>query len=275
MRPKNTTTEATSAADSTANERSGIPTATGAGAPTAFDSTNTSSTPAVGQSITLMREANALAPQQLEERRLIHRDASVRKESDAFREIRTRLLALGGNLNFVTLITAVSPGGGGSFVARNLAAAFALEESKTSLLIDCNLRYPEQHAALGVDPTNGGLIDFLEHPSPGIRPMIYHTGIPRMRLIPAGKSRENISEYFSSFRMRATIDSLRCHYRDRYLFLDGPATKGSPDARILADLADFVVVVAGYGRDTPKAINQAVANFDPEKLAGVVLNHVP
>lgn len=273
-RSKNTTTEA--AADNTANEHLGIiPTGAGGGTPRPLDSANVTSTPAAGQSITRMHEANALAPQQLEQRRLIHREASVRRESDAFREIRTRLLALGGNLNFVTLITAVSPGGGGSFVARNLAVAFALEESKTSLLIDCNLRYPQQHAALGVDPANGGLIDFLEHPSPGIRPMIYHTGVPRLRLIPAGRSRESLSEYFSSFRMRATVDSLRSHYRDRYLFLDGPATKGSPDARILADLADFVVVVAGYGRDTPKAINQAVANFDPEKLAGVVLNHAP
>ena len=45
--------------------------------------------------------------------------------------------------------------------------------------------------------------------------------------------------------------------------------KGSPDARILADLADFVVLVAGYGRDTPSTIAQAAANFDPAKFAGV------
>lgn len=224
-------------------------------------------------SIARMTEPGMLAPQQLGQRRLIHRDPSVRQQSDAFREIRTRLLGLAGEQNFVTLLVAVSPRSGCSFVARNLAAAFAFDEAKTSLLIDCNLRYPEQHKALGVDPSEGGLIDFLEHPSSGIKPMIYHTGIPRVRLIPAGQPRENSGEYFSSFRMRAVIDSLRCRYPDRYIFLDGPAIKGSPDARILSDLADFVVVVAGYGRDTPKAINQAVANFDPEKLAGVVLNH--
>ncbi len=226
-------------------------------------------------SIALMAEPGTLAAQQLGERRLIHRDASVREQSDAFRGIRTRLLGLAGAENFVTLVVAVSPRSGSSFVARNLAAAFALDEAKTSLLIDCNLRYPEQHKALGVDPHSGGLIDFLEHPSHGIKPMIYHTGIPRMRLIPAGKARENSGEYFSSFSMRAVIDSLRCRYLDRYIFLDGPAIKGSPDARILSELADFVVVVAGYGRDTPQAISQAVANFAPEKLAGVVLNHAP
>lgn len=228
-----------------------------------------------GQSIARMAEANALMPHQLEARQLIHREESVRRQSDAFREIRTRLLALGGEQNFVTLVAAVSPRSGASFVARNLATAFAFDDTKTSLLIDCNLRYATQHKALHVNPEHGGLIDFLEHPSMGIKSVLYHTGIPRMRLIPAGKSREDGGEYFSSFRMRAALDSLRCRYADRYIFLDGPAIKGSPDARILSDLADFVVVVAGYGRDTPKAITQAASNFDPGKVAGVVFNHAP
>ncbi len=231
---------------------------------------------APGHSIARMAEpGRELAPLQLEERRLIHREDSVRRQSDAFREIRTRLLSIAGRQNFVTLVVSVSPRSGGSFVTRNLAAAFAFDEAKTSLLIDCNMRYPSQHKALGVEPSSGGLIDFLEQPSMGIEPVLYHTGIPRLRLIPAGRARENSGEYFSSFRMSTMLDSLRCRYPDRYLFLDGPAIKGSPDARILSDLADFVVVVAGYGRDTPAAISQAVTNFDPEKMAGVVFNHVP
>ncbi|MHA6203869.1 polysaccharide biosynthesis protein [Dyella soli] len=232
--------------------------------------------PVTGHSIARMSDGGGeLVPLQLEERRLIHREESVRRQSDAFREIRTRLLGIAGQQNFVTLVVSVSPRSGGSFVARNLAAAFAFDEAKTSLLIDCNLRYPSQHKALGVEPAAGGLIDFLEQPTLGIEPVLYRTGIARLRLIPAGKARENSGEYFSSFRMSTMLDSLRCRYPDRYLFLDGPAIKGSPDARILSDLADFVVVVAGYGRDTPAAIGQAVTNFDPEKMAGVVFNHMP
>jgi len=229
-----------------------------------------------GHSIARMREGgDSLAPIDCERKRLIHREESAREQSDAFRGIRTRLLEMSGEHNFVTLVVSVSPGSGGSFVSRNLATAFAFDESKTSLLVDCNLRYPNQHRAFGVEPRTGGLIDFLEHPSRGIASIMYPTGVPRLRLIPAGKARENSGEYFSSFRMRAVLDSLRCRYSDRYLFLDGPPVKGSPDARILADLADFVVVVAGYGRDTPASINQAVANFDPAKLAGVVFNQSP
>lgn len=227
------------------------------------------------RSIARIVEPNVLAPVALEERRLIHREESVRRQADAFREIRTRLLALGGDQNFVTMVAPISPRSGGSFVARNLAAAFAFDEARTALLIDCDLRHPSQHTELRVDPVEGGLIDYLDHPARGVEKILYHTGIPRLRLIPCGRQREMSGEYFSSFRMRAMLDSLRSRYPDRYLFLDGPAVKGSPDARILADLVDFVVLVAGSGRDTPASIQKVVENFDSNKLAGIVLNELP
>jgi protein-tyrosine kinase len=227
------------------------------------------------RSIARIVEPNALTTRTLEERRLIHRDESARPQTDAFREIRTRLLSLGGANNFVTMVAPISHRSGGSFVARNLAAAFALDEAKTALLIDCDLRHGSQQSALGVKASEGGLIDYLEHPALGVEKIFYHTGIPRLRLIPSGRQREMSAEYFSSFRMRAVIDSLRSRYSDRYLFLDSPAVKGSPDARILADLADFVVLVVGYGRDTPNTINRALENFDPNKIAGIVFNEMP
>ncbi len=227
------------------------------------------------RSIARIVEPYALTRRVLEERRLIHPEESVRTQADAFREIRTRLLALGGDNNFITMVAPISPRSGGSFVARNLAAAFAFDEAKTALLIDCNLRNASQQKALDVDARNGGLIDYLEHPALGVEKILYHTGIPRLRLIPSGRQREMGGEYFSSFRMRAMLDSLRSRYSDRYLFLDGPAVKGSPDARILAELADFVVLVTGSGRDTPSLIRKHVADFDPNKLAGVVINQLP
>ena len=227
------------------------------------------------RSIARIVEPYALTRRVLEERRLIHPEESVRKQADSFREIRTRLLALGGEHNFITMVAPISPRSGGSFVARNLAAAFAFDEAKTALLIDCNLRNPSQHKALGVDAPDGGLIDYLEHPALGVERILHHTGVPRLRLIPSGRQREMGGEYFSSFRMRAMLDSLRSRYPDRYIFLDGPAVKGSPDARILAELADFVVLVTGSGRDTPSLIRKHVADFDQHKLAGVVINQLP
>ena len=55
-------------------------------------------------------------------------------------------------------------------------------------------------------------------------------------------------------------------------FLDGPPIKGSPDARILSELADFVILVAGYGLDTPETISKSAGLFEPSKFAGFVFN---
>lgn len=229
----------------------------------------------VRQSTDMLDAPTALTIRELEDRRVIHRNDSSRKQADAFRELRTRLLALGGSQNFVTLIAPVSPGCGGSFVARNLAAAFAFDDSKSALLVDCDALHPAQQTALRVDASRGELIDYLDERQPDLASIIYPTGVPRLGLIPSGSLREITGEAFSSLRMRTLVDSLRSRYPDRYLVLDSPSALGSPDARILSELADLVVLVAGYGKVTPEQVDKAAASFAPDKLAGVVFNHIP
>lgn len=221
-----------------------------------------------------------LTTRELEERRLIHRQESGRRHADAFRELRTRLLSLSGRSyaeggNFVTLVAPVRPGGGGSYVARNLAAAFAFDETRQALLIDCDAMHPAQHEALGVGGERGGLIDYLENPALPLEDVIYSTGVPRLQLIPSGRIRETPGESFSSLRMRAAIDALRAAQPNRQILLDGSPVQGSPDARILSDLADLVVLVVGEGQVASDAIDKAVASFPPEKFAGVVFNRRP
>jgi protein-tyrosine kinase len=213
-----------------------------------------------------------LSPRALEERRLIHRQDSVRIQADAFRDLRTRLLNLRGNQNFVTLVAPVGHASGGSFVARNLALAFAFDEAKTALLVDCDALHPSQHLALAAGSDNCGLMDYLGGSINSLEDIQYPTGIPRLQLIPNGSVREIAGEYFTSARARTMIDSLRSADPDRYIILDAPSALNSPDARILSDLADVVVLVAGYGKVTLDAIDKAAANFDPAKLAGIVFN---
>lgn len=225
-----------------------------------------------GRKIARICDRTQLTPAQMQERALVCRTPPSKPQIDAFREVRTRLLAIAGDLNITTLVAPVSRGSGASFIARNLAATFAFDEAKSALLLDCDLFQPSQHTTLRIDASRGGLVDYLENPDLRIADVLYETGIARLRMIPAGMSPQLGVEYFTSFRMRLMLDSLRGRYPDRYLFLDSPPVRGAPDARILADLSDVVVLVAGYGRDSPAAIAQAAANFDPAKFAGVVFN---
>src|SRR5215813_8639534 len=82
------------------------------------------------------------------------------EQLDSFRELRTRLLVHASALglrHFTTLVVSTSNGSGASFVARNLAAAFTLQEGTIAALVDCDFRNPTQHAVLTGRPDEDGL----------------------------------------------------------------------------------------------------------------------
>ncbi len=224
--------------------------------------------------IATMKEPNALPQELLKKNRIIFPEMQSRQVANAFREIRTKLLRQLQGQNFVTMVTSVSARGGGSFIALNLAAAFAFDDSKTALLVDCNLRDPSQHNLIGAEPEYG-LIDYLENPELVAEKIIYPSGIHRLRVIPVGRRRENVAEYFTSLRMRNLIDSVQERYSDRYIILDAPPVGESVDARILADLCDLVVVVVDYGKVTESQVMAAVDAVGKDKLAGILLNKDP
>ncbi len=198
------------------------------------------------------------------------------QQFEAFRELRTRLMLMAAGVglkHFTTMVVGLSEGAGASFVARNLAAAFTLQQ-RIALLVDCNFRNATQREALGPGDDVDGLFDFLGEPEPPVARLIRPTAIPGLHVIPAGSSRTALAhprrEDFSSMPMRTLMSRLRDE--PCYVVLDGPPVRGSPDARILSDLADFVVLVVGYGRTSASDIAKAAAVFDRTKFAGVVFN---
>jgi len=202
---------------------------------------------------------------------------------ESFRELRTRLTltaADAGLRHFTTLVVPVAGGSGASFVARNLAASFTLQEGTIAVLVDCDFRNPTQHAVMMERPTDEGLSDYLEWPyTPAermmaVRRLILPTSIPGLHLIPAGRCEAiragRPREYFTSSAMKLLMTDLRAE--PCFVVLDGPAVTGSPDARILSDFADLIILVVGYARSTPVAVAEAAALFDPKKLAGIVFD---
>ncbi len=203
----------------------------------------------------------------------IPKGMAAEDQFDQFREVRTRLEAMAASFDlryFTTLVVSMTPGAGVSFVARNLAAAFTLQGRRAAVLMDCNVRNPTQHLALGSRPDGGGLFDYLTDPTERIEHLICPTAIAGLHLIPAGHPSSRFREYFSSPAMRLVMSELR--NEPSCVFMDGPPALGSPDARILSEFADFVVLVVGYGRGKPDEIAQAAALFDPAKFAGAIFN---
>lgn len=225
----------------------------------------------ISKQIVRMQEPRQLTPADMDERRIIYPDSSNTRLVNHFRNLRTKLLERSGGNNFTLVVTGAKPGAGSSFVALNLAAAFAFDHAKTALIIDCNLRKPALHSTLDIIP-EAGLTDFLDDPDFDISRTLYPTGIPRLRLIPAGSRRETPSEFFTSFRMRQFVQAVRRRYPDRFIVLDTASISESPDARILTELCDYAMLVVPHAGMTASAAEQAASALDPEKFVGAVLN---
>ena len=225
----------------------------------------------LSKQIVRMQEPRRLTPDDLDDRRIIYPESSNRALVNKFRDLRTKLLEVSGGNNFTLVVSGASEGAGSSFVALNLAAAFAFDQAKTALIIDCNLREPSLHTVLDVMPETG-LTDFLDDPDYDIGRILYPTGIPRLRLIPAGSRRETPAEFFTSFRMKQFLQAIRRRYPDRFIVLDTAPISESPDARILTELCDYGMLVVPHGRITPTTAEQAATAFNPEKFVGAIIN---
>jgi protein-tyrosine kinase len=227
-----------------------------------------------GQAIARMNEGEMLAPEGYEQRRLIHARQHDYRQIDLVRELRTHVLTRTSHPNPVVMVTGVGARCGVSYVARNLAASIALDEERTALLIDCNLRRPSLGEAFSLAPDAPGLIDVFGGREASLAGVIHSTGVPRLRLIPAGQGGGRWIEFFASLRMRALMLELRDRYDDRFLVLDAPPVLGSPDARMLAEHADLVILVVGEASHRAETIRRAAAALPPERLAGMVFNHL-
>jgi Mrp family chromosome partitioning ATPase len=225
------------------------------------------------EEIRRMTEVSRLSYSEMENLGMIHPGMRQVETLNAFRELRTKVYqAAAGRGNVVVLVTSLCPGGGSSFVSLNLGAAIALDESRTSILVDCNVYDPSLHRLLPVEP-DFGLADYLEDISLDVKDVIYATGVRRLRLIPAGSRRAQGTEYFTSGRMRRFVQELRTRYRDRHIIIDAASVSTNADARILSELCDFVLLVVPNGRLTSSQIAAGVETIAPEKLLGVVFNN--
>lgn len=219
-----------------------------------------------------MADIPALTRAELDEAKILHSGMVNTKLLNAFRELRTKIYQdINTEENFILMISSVAPEGGSSFVSLNLAASIALDRSKTSIVIDCNVYSPSVQNLFPIEPSYG-LTDYLDNITLEPEDIIYSSGVKRLRLIPAGKQQEHGVELFTSSRMKRLLSELKSRYKDRNIILDAPSLSSSADARILSELCDYVVLVVPYGKLTGSQLKSAIGAIDKEKLIGVVFN---
>lgn len=214
-----------------------------------------------------------LSEKQLAEKGIIFPRMRDKSLLNGYRNLRTKLLADSESGNFVTMVTPLVPDDKQvSLISANLAATFAFDEGKTSLLVEGNIYSSELSALFDLDASVTGLIECIESEELPISGALHETGIPRLRFLPRGKARVGSGEVFTSDHMKSVMTEIKERYPERYPIINAPSVVNSADARILLDLCDRVLLVVPYGLSTKEDLKAAAHIIGREKLAGIVLS---
>jgi capsular exopolysaccharide synthesis family protein len=206
-------------------------------------------------------------------------------EADAYRNLRASLIGSSARHGPIVtlLVTSAKAGEGKSTTALNLAATCARAGERT-LLLDVDLRRPSLRDVFhrqddrlarneDKDPEAAevGLVDVIRGDLPWQRTVV-RTDLPNLDFIPTGDTRDIPIEVLGTVELRQLLIALAHHY-DRVI-LDGPATLGLPDCRMLGPFVDAALLVVRSGAHGLRPLKRAKSFLEQSNvaIAGVVFN---
>jgi exopolysaccharide transport family protein len=192
--------------------------------------------------------------------------------TESFRTLRAALLfsRLGNKVQIVA-ITSSLPGEGKTTTSLCLARTAALAGTRV-LLIDCDLRQQALSTGLRTEPEIG-LLEVLNG-TVSFREAVVADSKSNAQILPLSKSAYTPKDVFNAPTMKQLLTELRNAYD--LIILDTAPVLPIADTRVLAPLADAVVVLARWRKTPRKAIGQTLSmlNFVGAHIAGVALTQV-
>ncbi len=166
------------------------------------------------------------------------------------------------------LITSCMQGEGKSVIAANLAISLAKHSRARTLLIDGDLRKPNVHRLLGFDDRSG-IATWWTADVPPQQLLRRADGLP-LWVLPAGRLQEQPLEILQSQRFSDLLDQLSPGFE--WVIVDSPPCSPLADAAVWASLTDAARFVVRENYTSTKVLTKTLESFDPQKLAGIVVN---
>lgn len=192
--------------------------------------------------------------------------------SESFRSLRTYIRQLGllkAGGGQVLLFTSAEGGEGKTTVLSNLAVSF-VQDGKKVAVVDCNLRHPGLHTVFEVEGSHG-LAAYLSGMEEA-KDIAVFGNLANLAVIPAGITGISPPDLLGSERMTALLEELRASFD--LILLDTPQAVEYSDARILAPMADGIIIVARHGRSKREAIRKLKTLMEQtgSKILGIAMN---
>ncbi|MFP4055889.1 MAG: CpsD/CapB family tyrosine-protein kinase [Candidatus Brocadiia bacterium] len=189
--------------------------------------------------------------------------------TESFRRLKAMIRGLPGGDKLRTItMTSAGKGEGKSTTALNLAVAMCQDFDSRIAIVDADLRRPRVHRLLGMTPRRG-LSDVL---SGEVVPedVLITNSIPRLTILPGGRSSKSPAEMLASPRMRQLVEELKSRFD--FIIFDTPPVLTVADAIVMGPLTDGVILVIQAGKVRKKPIQRAVELLHNSKILGFVLN---
>jgi len=195
---------------------------------------------------------------------------SQQAAAEQYRIIRTKILHSLTKPK-VVLVSSVSSGDGKTVTAINVAAALALKQDASVLLIDCDLRRPRISEALGI-PASPGLSDVLAGRAAVEAAVVQAEQFPNLFILPTTAAEDDGAELLDSARWPSLLKQARAQFS--HVICDAPPVASVADYELLQMSCDSLILVARPGHTDRSAFLAALENIAPARLLGVVLNDV-
>jgi capsular exopolysaccharide synthesis family protein len=192
---------------------------------------------------------------------------------EAFRTIRLNVQHAFGTAGPITFtVSSPGPGDGKTFVASNLAVAFAKHGNRV-ILVDGDIRRGWLHDLMKVD-RKPGLTDYLDGKI-GRQKLIRETRFKRLDVIPSGKRIRYGPELLGSEDMRELLLGLRADYD--VVIVDSPPMGAGVDPFALSTMTGHLLIVLRSGATDRELASSKLELLDrlPIRVLGAIMNDVP
>ncbi len=191
--------------------------------------------------------------------------------TEAFRSLRASILfSKVGQAVRVILITSSLPGEGKTTSSICLARTMASMGSRV-VLLDCDLRQRSVNRMLGFE-AEVGLLEVLNGTATLAQALV-HDQLSGAVVLPLAKGAYTPKDVFGSAAMQNLIKTLRAEFD--IVLIDSAPVLPIADTRVLATLADVVVVLARWRKTPLKAIESTLRLLSPSAyVSGVALTQV-
>lgn len=203
--------------------------------------------------------------------RLVLAHSPYHPRSEHIRMLRTELLLRHEATESANAIAVLSPcaAEGRSQLAADLAIAFS-QLGRPTLLVDADLRHPQQHVLFNADNTRGLAHALTRDEVPRLQAV---TGLPSLSVLTAGAPPPNPLELLSDRCFESMVGDWRQHFQ--FVVLDTPPVSRYADGLAVATIIGRVLSLSRARRTPYRETRDMMRRLGAtqSRILGAVINH--